>query len=131
MDERIAEANPQLIRDFSVEFSPDGDAEVDVSSFMPLSPREINITITKNNAVVIRTDKPIPATYLFASKALLYKAWIGFNADFIAVVTWSILNYFGSDASDIALTPASLAPSITCIIVSAIAFSSAWITTEP
>jgi hypothetical protein len=54
---------------------------------MPLSPREINITITKNNAVVIRTDKPIPATYLFASKALLYKAWIGFNADFIAVVT--------------------------------------------
>ena len=27
MDERIAEANPQLIRDFSVEFSPDGDAE--------------------------------------------------------------------------------------------------------
>ena len=74
MDERIAEANPQLIRDFSVEFSPDGDAEVDVSSFMPLSPREINITITKNSPVVIRTDKPTPATYLFASNALLYKA---------------------------------------------------------
>ena len=30
MDERIAEANPSLIRDFSVEFSPDGDAEVEV-----------------------------------------------------------------------------------------------------
>ena len=30
MDERIAEANPQLIKDFSVEFSPDGDAEVEV-----------------------------------------------------------------------------------------------------
>ena len=42
-----------------------------------------------------------------------------------------MLNYFGSDANDIALTPASLAPSITWIIVSAIAFSSAWITTEP
>jgi len=30
MDERIAEANPDVIRDFSVEFSPDGDAEVEV-----------------------------------------------------------------------------------------------------
>jgi len=33
--------------------------------------------------------------------------------------------YLGSDAKDIALTPASLAPSITWIMVSAIAFSSA------
>lgn len=30
MDERIAQANPDVIRDFSVEFSPDGDAEVAV-----------------------------------------------------------------------------------------------------
>ena len=37
----------------------------------------------------------------------------------------------GSDANEIADTPASLAPSMTLMIVSATAFSSAWITTEP
>ena len=58
----------------------------DVSSFIPLSPSEIKTTITKNNAVVIRTERPIPATYLLVSKALLYKATIGLNAEFIAVV---------------------------------------------
>ena len=58
----------------------------DVSSFIPLSPSEISTTITKNNAVVIRTDSPIPATYLLASKALLYKAMKGLNKEFITFV---------------------------------------------
>jgi hypothetical protein len=46
-------------------------------------------------------------------KALLYKDCTGFSADFIAEIIGSIFYYFGSDANDIALTPASLAPSIT------------------
>ena len=42
----------------------------ELSSFMPLSPSEIRITITKNKKVVITTERPIPAAYLFALKAL-------------------------------------------------------------
>ena len=83
------------------------------------------MTITKNKAVVIIIDNPIHAAYLLALKALLYKDCTGFNADFIAEIIESIIYYFGSDANDIALKPASLAPSITWIIVSAMAFSSA------
>ena len=45
--------------------------------------------------------------------------------DLLAVPVVISIIYFGSDAKDIAETPASLAPSITLIIVSATAFSSA------
>ena len=41
----------------------------EVSSFRPLSPRDINITITKNNASVIKEENPMPAAYLFALNA--------------------------------------------------------------
>ena len=41
----------------------------DVSSFRPLSPKEIKITMIKNNAKVIADEKPIPAAYLLALKA--------------------------------------------------------------
>ena len=41
----------------------------------------------KNNPVVIRADKPIPAAYLFVSKALLYASLKGLKADFNAVTT--------------------------------------------
>ena len=91
---------------------------------------EETITITKKRANVIAEEKPIPAAYLFASKAFTYTLCIGLVTILIAERTWFI-NYFGSEANDIALTPASLAPSITLIIVSATAFSSAWITTDP
>ena len=41
----------------------------EVSSFMPLSPSDIRITIIKKSAAVIIVEKPIPAAYLFTSKA--------------------------------------------------------------
>jgi hypothetical protein len=48
-----------------------------LSSFIPLSPNEIRITIIKNKPDVINIERPIPATYLLASKALLYKDFNG------------------------------------------------------
>jgi hypothetical protein len=48
---------------------------------MPLSPSEIRTTIIKNNAVVIITERPMPAAYLLALNALLYKSCIGFNME--------------------------------------------------
>ena len=56
----------------------------DVSSLKPLSPKEIKITITKNRANVIAEEKPIPAAYLFASKAFTYTLCIGFVTILIA-----------------------------------------------
>ena len=41
----------------------------ELSSFKPLSPREIKITIMKNNASVIKDEKPMPAAYLLALNA--------------------------------------------------------------
>ena len=82
--------------------------------------------------MVIRTENPIPATHLFALNADMYIAWSAFRGtEKILRTDCVFLIYFGSEAKEIAVTPASLAPSITLIIVSATAFSSAWITTEP
>jgi hypothetical protein len=50
---------------------------------MPLSPREIKITIIKNRTVVIVTDNPTPAKYLLALNALLYKSWTGLRTESI------------------------------------------------
>ena len=41
----------------------------EVSSFRPLSPSEIKITIIKKSAKVIKDENPMPATYLFALNA--------------------------------------------------------------
>ena len=77
-------------------------------------------------------ENPIPATHLFALNADIYIAWSPFSGTEKILRTDCIfLIYLGSEAREIAETPASLAPSITLIIVSATAFSSAWITTEP
>jgi hypothetical protein len=40
----------------------------------------------KNKNEVMIADKPMPARYLFALNALLYKACIGFNTELIAVL---------------------------------------------
>ena len=37
--------------------------------------------MTKNNAVVIITERPIPAAYLLALNALLYKSRTGLNIE--------------------------------------------------
>ena len=44
----------------------------EVSSFIPVSPNEIKMTITKNKANVIADEKPMPAAYLFALNAFTY-----------------------------------------------------------
>ena len=94
----------------------------DLSSLIPLSPREIRTTITKNNPrQTINANAPLDK-YLFAENEA--NDSIEFT-DLLAVPVVISIIYFGSDAKDIAETPASLAPSITLIIVSATAFSSA------
>jgi len=39
----------------------------------------MRITIIKNKPDVINTERPMPAAYLLASKALLYKTFRGLN----------------------------------------------------
>ena len=60
---------------------------IDLSSFIPLSPNEMRITIIKNKPDVINTERPMPAAYLLASKALLYKALSGLNILFSNALT--------------------------------------------
>ena len=83
--------------------------------------------MTEKSIVVIRIEKVTPATHLLALNAFTYNPCIIPRGRDNILRTESIYfkYYFGSDANEIAETPASLAPSITLIIVSATAFSSA------
>ena len=80
----------------------------------------------KNNPNPTIAAKTPPEIYLVLDKKDSESERSGLNGIwFLAVFEAMLRNYLGSDASEIAETPASLAPSITLIIVSATAVSSA------
>ena len=59
---------------------------LELSVLMPVSPRDINATIRKNNATVMNVAKAPPARNLLYSKALFIKSYKGASALFIGSV---------------------------------------------